>query len=303
MEGPLVSVIINNYNYGRFLGEAIDSAIKQVYPRLEVIVVDDGSTDNSREVITAYGGRLIPVLKENGGQASAFNAGFQVSRGELVCFLDADDLFLPDKVGEIVKAWRHLPEAVLYYHQMQVVDVRGVPKGRPWPVDLWSGSIRPRVEQAGGWWPRPTTSALCFSRKYLQQVLPMPVKGFRLCADAYVGDLAPFLGVIKGVPKVLTLYRQHGGNYFSSRLTKDCHGIRRSAEQYVFEQEQLKEALSRMGIETSINLNGHLPYLMTTYILERKPAFHQMLSNILFCPALGFKGRIYQLAKLVLKRL
>src|SRR5215213_900396 len=94
---PLVSVIIDNYNYGRFLREAIDSALGQTYPRVEVIVVDDGSTDDSRAVIAAYGDRVVPVLKENGGQASAFNAGFAASRGELICFLDADDTFMPEK--------------------------------------------------------------------------------------------------------------------------------------------------------------------------------------------------------------
>ena len=90
-----VSVIVNNYNYGRFLGDAIDSALAQTYTPLEVLVVDDGSTDESREVIASYGDRIIPVLKENGGQASAFNAGYATSQGDAVIFVDADDALLP----------------------------------------------------------------------------------------------------------------------------------------------------------------------------------------------------------------
>jgi len=78
---PLVSIIINNYNYARFLRDAIDSALNQTYDRTETIVVDDGSTDNSREIIAGYGDRIIPVLKENGGQNSAFDAGFAASAG------------------------------------------------------------------------------------------------------------------------------------------------------------------------------------------------------------------------------
>src|SRR5687767_6151914 len=89
MDGPLVSIIIDNYNYARFLPAAIDSALGQTYPNTEVIVVDDGSTDTSREVIRSYGGRVVPVLKENGGMMSAYNAGFSVSRGEVVVFLDS----------------------------------------------------------------------------------------------------------------------------------------------------------------------------------------------------------------------
>ena len=99
---PLVSVIINNYNYGHFLGEAIDSVLNQTYPNIEIVVVDDGSTDNSREIISSYQEKIISVLKENGGQASAFNAGFAASRGDIIFMLDSDDIFVPEKVAEVV---------------------------------------------------------------------------------------------------------------------------------------------------------------------------------------------------------
>ena len=81
-QSPLASIIVNNYNYGRFLPDAIESALAQSYPRVEVIVVDDGSTDHSRAVIARYGARIHAVLKPNGGQASAFNAAFAHSYGE-----------------------------------------------------------------------------------------------------------------------------------------------------------------------------------------------------------------------------
>ncbi len=71
----LVTILINNYNYGRFLRQAIDSALDQTYTNIEVLVVDDGSTDESRSVIYSYGDRVRAVFKENGGQASTFNAG------------------------------------------------------------------------------------------------------------------------------------------------------------------------------------------------------------------------------------
>src|SRR5688500_10169891 len=117
---PLASVIINNYNYGRYLGAAIDSALAQTYPHTEVVVVDDGSTDDSRQVIAGYGERVVPVLKENGGQASAFNAGFAASRGDVVLFLDADDLLLP---GAVAAAVAHLadPEVVKVHWPLRVI--------------------------------------------------------------------------------------------------------------------------------------------------------------------------------------
>ena len=93
---PLISIVVINYNYARFLRAAVDSALAQTFPNIEVIAVDDGSTDESRDVIESYGNRISSVFKPNGGQGSAFNAGFAASRGEVVIFLDADDALHAD---------------------------------------------------------------------------------------------------------------------------------------------------------------------------------------------------------------
>ncbi len=119
---PLVSIAINNYNYGRFLKQAIDSALNQTYSPIEVVVVDDGSTDNSREIIASYGDKIVPILKANGGQASAFNAGFSASRGEIVCFLDADDMFLPEKVASVVEVLGDSSERDWCFHPLTLVN-------------------------------------------------------------------------------------------------------------------------------------------------------------------------------------
>src|SRR4051812_11797773 len=92
---PLASIIINNYNYALYLAAAIESALEQAYPNCEVVVVDDGSTDDSRQIIESYGSQITAIYKANGGQASALNAGFFASEGQIVLFLDADDVLLP----------------------------------------------------------------------------------------------------------------------------------------------------------------------------------------------------------------
>src|SRR5205085_8851297 len=92
---PLVSIVVTNYNYARYLERAVDSALRQTYRPLEVIVVDDGSTDESRTVIAGYGDRVRPVLRSNGGNAAAYNSGFAASRGDILLFLDADDALYP----------------------------------------------------------------------------------------------------------------------------------------------------------------------------------------------------------------
>jgi glycosyltransferase involved in cell wall biosynthesis len=120
---PLVSIIITSYNYGRFLSYAIDNALNQTYQNTEVIVVDDGSEDNSREIISSYAGRIIPVLKENEGQASAFNAGFAVSKGDIIIFLDSDDKLAPNVAEEIVKVWH--PGISKMHYRLQWIDAQG----------------------------------------------------------------------------------------------------------------------------------------------------------------------------------
>jgi glycosyltransferase involved in cell wall biosynthesis len=97
---PLVSVVVTCFNYGRYLGRCLDSALRQSYPHLEVVVVDDGSTDDTEQVMDAYRGdpRLSCLRQENRGQAVAKNAGIRRSHGEFVAFLDADDLWCADKL-------------------------------------------------------------------------------------------------------------------------------------------------------------------------------------------------------------
>src|SRR5438045_4325502 len=98
MQKGLVSVVIPNYNYARYVGDAVDSVLGQTYADLEVIVVDDGSTDASRDVLLSYGDSVKTISQQNQGVSAARNNGVAASRGEFVAFLDADDLWLPEKV-------------------------------------------------------------------------------------------------------------------------------------------------------------------------------------------------------------
>jgi glycosyltransferase involved in cell wall biosynthesis len=124
---PMVSIVIDNYNYEPFIGNAIESALRQIYPRVEVIVVDDGSTDGSRRVIDRYRDRVVAVEQANGGQAAAVNAGFAASRGDLIMFLDADDELRPQAAERVV---RHLrPGVAKLPFRLDAVDKDGVPLG------------------------------------------------------------------------------------------------------------------------------------------------------------------------------
>ncbi len=115
-ENPLVSVLTANYNYAAFLGEAIESVLAQIYTNFEMIVCDDGSTDKSCEVVEKYGQRdpRVRLLRQqNGGQASAWNTAYRECRGDIICFLDADDRYLPEKLEVVVQAFRSAPDSGL----------------------------------------------------------------------------------------------------------------------------------------------------------------------------------------------
>jgi glycosyltransferase involved in cell wall biosynthesis len=131
MTPPLISVIIPNYNYGRYLAQAIDSVLEQTYPHVEVIVVDDGSTDDSLNVLQSYGERIRWTQQRNQGVSAARNRGIAESRGTLVAFLDADDVWLPTKLARQAALFNN-PAVGLVYCGLQYISSEGEPLG----VDL-----------------------------------------------------------------------------------------------------------------------------------------------------------------------
>ena len=106
MSSPVVSVIVCNYNCAQYLGEAIESVLNQTFQDFELVVVDDGSTDSSKEVIERYQSwhpqKMVTIFKTNGGQASALNIAFERSRGDIVSFLDSDDMWMATKLENVI---------------------------------------------------------------------------------------------------------------------------------------------------------------------------------------------------------
>ena len=107
----LVSVVIPTYNYAKFIAAAVDSVLAQTYRPLEVIVVDDGSTDDTQAVLAGYGNRIKVILKSNGGVSAARNAGIQAASGEFVALLDADDVWVPEKLHKQLDFFERHPDA------------------------------------------------------------------------------------------------------------------------------------------------------------------------------------------------
>ncbi|MGI2905517.1 glycosyltransferase [Tolypothrix sp. VBCCA 56010] len=276
----LVSIIINNYNYERFLAEAIDSALAQSYPHIEVIVVDDCSTDNSRDVIAKYGDKIIPILhQENGKQAAAFNSGFAISQGEIVIFLDSDDYLLPYAVEHIVAVWK--PELAKVHYRLAVVDGAKQPLGYSYPQGskpLASGEVWRTLLEVGRYIGVPT-SGNAINRKALMQVFPISEQ-YKLTADDYLSTLIPFYGEVVAIEEPLGAYRIHNSNQWALATVTGARFqrfIRHDLEKYALLELKAKELGYELPKDLKLRSWGRWWVLLASFRLD--PQNHPIPSD------------------------
>jgi Glycosyl transferase family 2 len=201
-----VSIIIDNYNYAGYVAQTIESALAQTHADIEVLVVDDGSRDDSLAVIARYADRVTVLAKPNGGQASAYNLGFAHSRGELVMFLDADDWLYPDAIAQAVAAWR--PGVSKVQFRLDMVGPQGEPLGRQLPRHLHDGALARRLMREFGAYGSPPGSGNVYARRFLETVLPMDAPAWPVGADSIL-LLAPAGGEVVSLPEPQGAYRLH----------------------------------------------------------------------------------------------
>jgi hypothetical protein len=253
-ETPRVSILINNFNYARFLARSIESALAQTYAALEVVVVDDASTDGSREVMRRYEGRIRTVrLASNSGQAGAINAGFRESSGEIVMLLDADDYLYPEAARQVVDAWS--PERSKIHYRLDLVDEDGgkIDLYPPPEVLLDDGDVRPLLLRRGRY-ETTVTSGNAFGRRALERIMPVPEADFRISADGYLVTVAPFYGTVGVIDRPLGAYRLHGGNAWalsSSGPDVLAEKLRRSLQHDSVRHAALESTARAQGAELS----------------------------------------------------
>lgn len=205
----LVTVVIPNYNYAHYLRECVDSVLAQTYPDIEIIVVDDGSKDGSRDVLESYGTQITVIFQQNQGVSAARNNGAVAGRGEFIAFLDADDVWLPGKVEKQIERFTVEPALGLVHVGVDEIDADG-------------NSLLQRLEGSDG---DAVEDLLMLGRKgvlgggsglLVRRSVFDEVGGFdlRLSTSA---DFDFFLQVAKRydvgfVPEILLRYRVHGSN-------------------------------------------------------------------------------------------
>jgi hypothetical protein len=253
---PLVSVLIVNYNYGAFLAAALDSALAQTYPPHEILVCGDGSTAHSPIVIERYARRhpdvVRPVFKPNGGVASALNAAFEHSRGDIICFLDADDLFTPDKLAKVVAAFGPGQQGIgIVVNSLGKLRSSGEVAGLiPQFGRLDRGWLRDKILATGGHWSYVPTTGISLSRPCAEGLFPIPEDEFRTEADSYMYTQAPLFWAVGAIDEPVSVLRLHTSNITSSEGMTVAYARRVTAS-----IERMCRALERTA--------GAHPYLTT----------------------------------------
>lgn len=210
---PKVVIVITNFNYARFLRPCVESALRQSHSSIEVMVVDDGSVDDSRDILsglqTDYP-ELRVIFQENAGQAAAMNTGFAQTDGDWIIFLDADDVLEPLAISTAITAAKDGDFVTQFY--LRTIDREGHAIGlHPFSNVLESGNVFPQICASGHFRYMPTSGNM-FRRAQVEAIFPIPEKEWRICADTYLLLAGASRGSVCTVPEVLGSYRIHDTN-------------------------------------------------------------------------------------------
>jgi glycosyl transferase family 2 len=269
-----LSVIIANWNYEDFVGDAIASALAIDWADKEVIVVDDASTDGSRSVIEGFGGRIAAHFRPKSHQLGAHTFGFEQSTGDVIIFLDADDLLEPEVMKEVARVWR--PGISKVQYRMNLIDAHGAQLGTgfpQFPVNNDPARLR-RVFLGRMAYTTPPGTGNAYSRDFVRQAFSMAPLGLP-ASDTVLLTLAPIMGDVVTIRKPLARYRIHGANY-AALQSLDAGKLQRRLQEDV-ETARLFATAAR-GLRLSVPADplrrcpNHLQYRLASYLVD--PAGH-----------------------------
>ena len=248
-KAPLsVDIVVTNHNYGRFVDAAIESALAQTHPQVRVVVVDDGSTDDSRERLGRWEDVVELVLKRNGGQASAINAGFARCSGDITMLLDSDDVLRPEAAERAARAFAATPNLAKVQFRMDYVDAAGRAVGKTKPSGHLTAPVGDQREAELAypldipWLPGGGTA---FRSDVLRRIMPIPEAEYpEAGADWYLVSLTALLGEAGWIDEACVNYRVHGANAYEPAEPRLDLGRLRASIRYA---EATTGALERLA--------------------------------------------------------
>jgi glycosyltransferase involved in cell wall biosynthesis len=286
MTAPRVTALIDTYNHERFIAQAIESVLAQDFPArdLDILVVDDGSTDRTPEIVRAFAPRVRLITKPNGGQASAFNTGIPEARGKIIAFLDGDDWWHPSKLSRTAKFFDSHPDVAVLGHAIQQVDAIEQTSFLTIPPSECEVSFD-SVEGAALFRQMMCffgTSRLAIRREIALDVLPIPER-IVIEADEFLAIAATAQSRAALLAEPLTFYRLHAANHYHMRRP-DERRLRRTLQSlHALASElpsrlasanippaaisALVEPLSNSARRLKLRLDGGSPW--STFIVER----------------------------------
>ncbi|MBD2342597.1 glycosyltransferase [Anabaena subtropica] len=303
-----VSIIISNYNYARYLPKAINSVLAQSYTDIEIVVVDDGSQDDSRNVITQLQektpDKIKAIFQENQGQGGAFNAGFAAATGEVIAFLDADDMWKPGKLQRIAEVFQ-TSDVVGVMHHLDIIDggdktINNTSTQGP----KLSDDLATVILKTGNAWCFPPTSGLAYRREALEKVFPIDPVKWRIWADGCIIYCTAFLGKIKTLQENLGYYRIHGANNHMNNAIASCEQEAKSQAGIEMTNQYINDFLARIGYSARVDLSRNLQYRRTKYYQQSKWDHREVwdISQlILGWPFYSGQERVYYLARFLFK--
>jgi glycosyltransferase involved in cell wall biosynthesis len=269
-----LSVIIANYNYRDFVAAAIESALAVDWPDKEVIIVDDASTDDSRTIIEGFNGKVAAYFRPKSNQLGAHMFGFKQSTGDIIIFLDADDLLEPEVMQEVAKVWR--PGVSKVQYRMNLIDAAGTQLGsalpqfppKDNPEKLRRNFLRTMA------YTTPPGSGNAYSRDFVRDVFAFGPTIPQ--SDAALLTIAPILGDVLTIRKPLARYRIHGASWGAMMESLNIFKLRQLLHQdierahlFATVSRQLRLPVSRDPLKHSYH---HLQYRLASYLVE--PSTH-----------------------------
>jgi glycosyltransferase involved in cell wall biosynthesis len=250
---PAVTVLTDTFNHERFIEEALVSVLEQDFPPsdMEILVVDDGSTDRTPEIVAKFEPRVRLIRKANGGQASAFNAGIPEARGEIIAFLDGDDWWAPNKLTRVMRAISSdsavgiVGHGITIAHPGNLEQSHTLREGFRFQANTLEGAriFRTRKAFLG-------TSRMTIRTDVLRRIGAVPEK-ITIQADEYLFTLAATIATGQILPEPLTYYRVHDANGFFT-IVNDPRRERTKQKSLAVLACSLDERLSQFGIEPGV---------------------------------------------------